>query len=53
MYRVREAFWRAIAMGPTLRRPFCEHNLRSLREGLAPYPRLADQTAGGKLSSSS
>ncbi|VVP15531.1 hypothetical protein PS903_03490 [Pseudomonas fluorescens] len=47
-HRFREAVWMAVAADSRLSQQFSDHNLRRMREGLAPYPRLADQSGGRK-----
>lgn len=44
----RRAFWKAVAMDVKLSQQFSAHNLNRMREGLAPYPTLADQSGGRK-----
>lgn len=47
-HRFREAFWGAVAADTTLNHQFSAHNLNRMREGLSPYPLLADQSGGRK-----
>jgi hypothetical protein len=42
----RRAFWRAVAADAGLSQQFSAHNLNRMREGLSPYPTLADQSGG-------
>ena len=37
-----------MAADSRLSQQFSDHNLRRMREGLAPYPRLVDQSGGRK-----
>jgi hypothetical protein len=47
-HRFRRAFWRTVAADTTLNHQFSAHNLNRMREGLSPYPPLADQSGGRK-----
>ncbi|MBV7493597.1 S-type pyocin domain-containing protein [Pseudomonas sp. PDM24] len=42
----RRAFWRAVAADVELSQQFSTRNLNRMREGLSPYPTLADQSGG-------
>lgn len=43
---LRKATWIAVANDPELVKQFTQHNLEIMRDGGAPYPRLADQAGG-------
>ncbi|WP_122431140.1 S-type pyocin domain-containing protein [Pseudomonas viridiflava] len=43
---LRKAIWTAIANDPELSKQLSQHNLNAMRDGGAPYPRLADQVGG-------
>lgn len=45
-HEFRRAFWKAVEMDAELRKQFNSHNLNRMREGLAPYPKLSDQSGG-------
>ncbi|WP_024698823.1 S-type pyocin domain-containing protein [Pseudomonas avellanae] len=43
---LRKATWIAVANDPELKKQFTQHNLETMRDGGAPYPRLIDQAGG-------